>query len=183
MKKVFLSIFTLMLALVLAIGILELTSSYKVSETINKKAPVQTRQQITIHASPEKVYAIMSDVNHWSVWHKDIQDPMMKEPFQKGSTFDWKSGGLTIHSTLHMVVAYRKIGWSGPAFGAFAIHNWTLVPEHEYTTVTVDESMEGWLVSMMKTQFQTGLEESLQLWLKDLKIEAEKQELPHKQNI
>jgi len=174
MKKIFLSIFGLITALILTVSLLELTSSYSVSEAINSNAPVKTRQQIIIHASPEKIYAIMSDVNHWSSWNTDIQYPNMKQPFQKGGSFDWKSGGLTIHSTIHTAIPFRKIGWSGPAFGSFAIHNWTMIPNHGYTTVLVDESMEGWLVSMMQNTFQTGLEKSLQSWLTDLKAEAEK---------
>jgi uncharacterized membrane protein len=174
MKKILLSILTLIIALVLIVAILELTSNYKVTEDINRNAPVKTQQQITIHASPEKIYQIMSDVNHWSNWNKDIQDPVMKVPFQKGNSFDWKSGGLTIRSTLHTAIPSSKIGWSGPTFGAFAIHNWTLVPDGDQTTVIVDESMEGWLVSMMRKKFQSHLEQSLQTWLKDLKTEAEK---------
>lgn len=174
MKKILLSILAVLVVLILIVGILELTSSYKVTEDINRNAPVQTQQQITIHASPEKIYHIMSDVNHWSTWNKDIQDPVIKVPFQKGNSFDWKSGGLTIHSTLHTATPYRKIGWSGPAFGAFAIHNWTLVPNGDSTIVIVDESMEGWLVSMMRKKFQSHLEQSLQVWLGDLKNEAEK---------
>ena len=116
----------------------------------------------------------MSDVNHWSAWNKDIQDPVMTLPFQKGNSFDWKSGGLTIHSTLHTAIPYRKIGWSGPAFGAFAIHNWTLIPNGNDTKVIVDESMEGWLVSLLANKFQSHLELSLQGWLRDLKAQAEK---------
>ncbi|MBK1897017.1 SRPBCC family protein [Chryseobacterium paridis] len=174
MKKIFLSILAILVALILIVGILELTSSYKVTEDINRNAPVKTQQKITIHASPEKIYRIMSDVNHWSTWNKDIQDPVMNTPFVKGNSFDWKSGGLTICSTLHTTIPNRKIGWSGPAFGAFAIHNWTFVRDSNDTQVIVDESMEGWLVSMMSTKFQTHLEQSLQTWLKDLKTEAEK---------
>ncbi|MDQ1803950.1 SRPBCC family protein [Chryseobacterium sp. PTM-20240506] len=174
MKKFLFSVLALLTALLLIIGILELTSSYKVSEDINRNAPVQTQQHITIHASPEKIYQTMSDVNHWSAWNKDIQDPVMTVPFQKGNSFDWKSGGLTIRSTLHTAIPYRKIGWSGQAFGAFAIHNWTFVPNGVNTTVVVDESMEGWLVTMMHKKFQSHLEHSLQEWLRNLKIQAEK---------
>jgi hypothetical protein len=174
MKKFFLSTLLLIFALAIAIGILEISSSYKASETINPKAPVKTRQQIIIHADPEKIYKIMSDVNHWSAWNPDTQDPVMHSPFQKGSSFDWKSGGLNIHSTLHTAEPYRKIGWSGPAFGAFAVHNWTFVPNKEYTTVIVDESMEGWLVLLLRKKFQDGLEQSLKTWLKNLKTEAER---------
>lgn len=174
MKKFFLSTLLLIFALIITVTILELSSSYKVSKTINPKAPVKTKQQIIIHASPEKIYRIMSDVNHWSIWNPDTQDPVMTAPFQKGNSFDWKSGGLTIHSTLHTTIPYHKIGWSGPAFGSFAIHNWTFIANKDYTTVIVDESMEGWLVSLLKQKFQEGLERSLQTWLKKLKAEAEK---------
>lgn len=34
--------------------------------------------------------------------------------------------------------------------------------------------MEGWLVSLLSSTFQKGLENSLQIWLKNLKAKAEK---------
>jgi hypothetical protein len=40
--------------------------------------------------------------------------------------------------------------------------------------VKVEESMEGWLVSLFRSTFQKGLESSLQIWLKNLKVRAEK---------
>ncbi|MDC8104340.1 hypothetical protein MTQ00_07290 [Chryseobacterium sp. B21-037] len=46
MKKFLFSVLALLTALLLIIGILELTSSYKVSEDINRNAPVQTQQHI-----------------------------------------------------------------------------------------------------------------------------------------
>lgn len=171
----------LVYSLLLIIGILAITitclqifTSYTVSESINRKAPVKTYQEITINAPAQKIYRIMSDIDHWEDWQSDIKDPKLNGPFRKGSSFDWKSGGLTIHSTLHTVLPGHKIGWSGKAFGAFAIHNWSFIENEGKTTVKVEESMEGWLVSILSKTFQNGLENSLQIWLKNLKGKAEK---------
>ncbi len=175
MKKIVIASVSLIATIALAITGLELFSSYHNSVTINLKAPVQTTKRITIKAAPEKVWTIMSRIDQWPEWHKDVQSPKMEGPFKSGSSFDWKSGGLNIHSTLHTAIPYSQIGWSGKAFGAFAIHNWTFIQKNGYTEVLVEESMEGWLVKLMLNKFQTGLEQSLDTWLNHLKAEAEKQ--------
>ena len=161
-------------ALAITITLLEVSNSYTVSESINREAPVKTYQEITIDAPPQKVFQIMSDIDHWTDWYSDVKDTKLSGPFRKGSSFDWKSGGLTIHSTLHTVVSGQKIGWSGKAFGAFAIHNWSFIEYDGKTIVSVEESMEGWLVSLLRNTFQKGLENSLQIWLKNLKVQSEK---------
>ena len=173
MKTFFLSLVVIILLGILIILCAELSSSYTSSDMINKKAPVITYQEMDINASPEKVYQIMSDINHWSKWHKDVEDVHLNRRFSIGSSFDWKSGGLRICSVLHTVVPRKKIGWSGEAFGAFAIHNWYFEPNGTGTTVKVEESMEGWLVELFPSKFQNGLEKSLQTWLKNLKAKAE----------
>ena len=92
-----------------------------------------------------------------------------------GSSFTWESGGLHIRSTIHQAIPYKKIGWSGPAFGSFAIHNWTFIALPGGTTrVGVEESMEGWLVTAIPGKFQTVLDASLDKWLMALKTVAEK---------
>ncbi|MDH7460523.1 SRPBCC family protein [Chitinophagaceae bacterium 26-R-25] len=175
MRKIIISIVLFIVSIALLIAGLELFSSYKASANINGKAPVQTIKSIAIKASPEKIWTIMSKVDEWAQWHRDVQSPKIAGAFQPGTSFDWKSGGLTIHSTIHTAIPYSKIGWSGKAFGAFAIHNWTFTKMNGYTEVLVEESMEGWLVKLLHRKFQTGLEQSLDTWLNNLKSEAEKQ--------
>ena len=173
MKNLIYTLIILSFILGVTIAYLEYNSKYTISPTINKNAPVITYQRITIDAPAQKVYAIMSDIDHWTTWHSDVKNTRLTGPFEKGSSFDWKSGGLTIHSTLHTAVPAQKIGWSGKAIGAFAIHNWSFTESNGKTTVIVEESMEGWLVSLMRQKFQIGLERSLQVWLKNLKARAE----------
>lgn len=173
-KKVLLGLFSLVAMLVLTALTIELFTSYTVSKSINENAPVKIIHTITIKAPVKNVFSILGNVNNWSAWQKDISSSTLNGAFQAGSSFDWKTGGLSIHSTLHTVEPFRNIGWSGRAFGAFAIHNWFFMEENGYTIVTVHESMEGWLVKLIKGKFQQGLERSTQSWLNALKQKAEK---------
>jgi len=166
-------IYSILLAGII-IGALELFSTYPPSKTIHTNAPVITHRTILINAPIEKVWSVFADIDHWSSWQKEIPSIKLNGPLQAGSSFDWKNKGLTIHSTLHTVDSLHKIGWSGTAFGSFAIHNWTFTRKGNYTEVAVEESMEGWLVWLLTGTFQTALDDSLTGWLAALKTTAEK---------
>ncbi|SEW32495.1 SRPBCC family protein [Chitinophaga arvensicola] len=174
MKKLLYSFIALILVAGLTVAGLELFSRYTPSTHIHLEAPVQTRKSIIIHASPEKVWTIMSGVNQWATWQQDIKHPKLTGNFEAGNSFTWESGGLNIRSTIHTAIPFSAIGWSGPAFGAFAIHNWhfTGLPDGS-TRVDVEESMEGWLVTLLSHKFQEGLDTSLDKWLAALKTQAE----------
>ncbi len=175
MKKLIYFIGIPVLLIGLLITALEIFSVYTPSVNIHNNAPVKTKKSIIIYASPEKVWAIMSKVNEWATWQSDIKKPKLESTFAAGNSFTWESGGLNIRSTLHLAIPSKKIGWSGPAFGSFAIHNWTFISlPNGATRVEVEESMEGWLVKILTHKFQTGLEASLDKWLLALKVTAEK---------
>ena len=160
---------TLLISVVLA----ESASDYTALSHVNTAAPVQTRQVITINAPAAQVWRIMTDVNRWASWQKDISQPRMHDAFLAHNSFDWKSGGLSIHSTLSVVTPNRKIIWSGPALGSFAIHSWTFSEHDGVTEVEVRESMDGWLVRLARPIFQKGLDTSIVYWLQALKQAAE----------
>ena len=65
------------------------------------------------------------------------------------------------------------MGWSGAAFGSFAIHTWRLTPGDGYTDVHVDESMEGWLIKLAPGTVQAKLDTATQTWLAALKRAAQ----------
>ncbi len=174
LKSVLSGILFLIFMLALTIVALETFSHYKGSKTINLHAPVITRKVLTIHAPVNVVWKVFSDVNNWGTWQKEITDPRMNEPFQAGSTFNWKSNGLTIHSTLQTVEVNKAVSWYGPAFGSFAIHTWHFSEQGGQTIVSVEESMEGWLVGLFKDRFQSALDTSIDNWLTYLKVTSEK---------
>ncbi len=175
LKSIIVTCLFLVGVLALTVFLLEHFSNYKVAKVIHSDAPVITKKTITINAPIGKVWRIFSDVNNWDEWQKEIVDPVINGPFKAGTVFHWKSNGLTIASTLQSVELNKEVAWSGPAFGAFAIHTWHFTENNGQTTVSVEESMEGWLVKLLKGKFQSSLDTSIEHWLADLKTESEKE--------
>ncbi len=95
-------------------------------KSINNNAPVKCSKTITINASSEKVWTVMTNINNWANWQTEISNPKLNGDLKPETTFDWKTGSAKIHSILHTVVPYKQFGWTGKALGMFAIHNWTL---------------------------------------------------------
>ena len=143
-------------------------------KNINNNAPVKCSKSITIDASSAKVWNVMTNINNWSSWQTDISKPALNGELKPGSTFDWKTGGARIHSTLHTVEPFQNFGWTGKSLGMLAIHNWTLNEIKDQTQVSVDESMEGFFAKLFKKSFNRNLENGMQNWLNLLKKECEK---------
>lgn len=143
-------------------------------KSINNNAPVKCSKTITINASSEKVWQVMTNIGKWATWQTEISNPKLNGELKSETTFDWKSGGAKIHSTLHTVEPLRQFGWTGKTFGMFAIHNWTLTEKEGKTIVSVDESMEGFFAKFLKKSFNKNLEKGMQTWLDLLKKECEK---------
>lgn len=150
------------------------TASFAQNKSINLKAPVKCSKTIDINASAEKVWAIMTHIDNWATWQTGITHPKLHGALKPETTFDWKTGGANIHSTLHTVEPFRNFGWTGKALGMFAIHNWTLTETNGQTNVSVDESMEGFFARLLKKSFNKNLERGMQTWLNLLKQECEK---------
>lgn len=143
-------------------------------KSINNNAPVKCSKAITINANSVRVWTVMTNINDWASWQTDISNPKLNGELKPDTTFDWKTGGTTIHSTLHTVEPFQNFGWRGKTFGMFAIHNWTLTEINRQTQVSVDESMEGFFAKIFKKSFNKNLEKGMQHWLDLLKKECEK---------
>lgn len=143
-------------------------------KSINNNAPVKCSKTITINANIEKVWSVITNIDNWATWQIDISKPKLNGELKPETTFDWKTGGAKIHSTLHTVDPFKNFGWSGKTFGMFAIHNWSLTETIGQTIVTVDESLEGFFAMLLKKSFNKNLEKGMQNWLDFLKQECEK---------
>ena len=126
-----------------------------------------------ILASPEAVWQVHTDVNGWSQWQRSISAARTLGPLAVGSSFQWKSGGLAIASTVLALEPPRRISWSGRSLGTDAVHTWILEARIGGTLVTTEESMAGWLVSLLRLFSPGFLDKSLDAWLHDLKDKAE----------
>ena len=142
--------------------------------SINYNAPLKCSKTLAINASSERVWEIMTNIDQWANWQTDISRAKINGILKPNTTFDWQAGGVKVHSTLHTVEPYKQFGWTGKAFGIYAIHNWTLSEDNGQTTVSVDESMEGFLAKLFKMTFSQNLEKGMQTWLDLLKKESER---------
>ncbi|MEH1896813.1 MAG: SRPBCC family protein [Nostoc sp.] len=141
---------------------------------INSNAPAIARHTIMINASSEKIWQVLADINHWNVWYPNISESKLEGLLKPGSVFFWKSGGISITSTLQEVEPHHRISWTGKTRGTQAIHVWILEPHEKGVLVRTEESFEGWLVRMLRGMMQKTLDTSLESWLQHLKHQVEK---------
>jgi hypothetical protein len=140
--------------------------------SIQENAPVKASVETTINAAPEKVWGLLTDVKNWPTWHPGITKADISGPIQNGTAFTWTSGA-EIHSQIALVRPVQELAWTGTAFGAKAIHVWTLQRlTGERTLVKTTESMDGFLLTLFYSSKK--LQESDQRWLNDLKAAAER---------
>ena len=141
---------------------------------INLKAPVIAQHQIIIHASRERVWQILSNINQWTVWNPNVSETILQGPLEPNATFRWQSGGTVIKSTIQEIEPLHRLSWTGKVIGTRAIHTWALESQGDAVLVRTEESFEGWLVQLTKGMMQKMLDTSLQEWLENLRQEAEK---------
>jgi uncharacterized protein YndB with AHSA1/START domain len=146
----------------------------QINMTINQEAPVVQSKEVSINAKPEKVWQVLTDIENWSDWNEKIKKPSVKEEPNVGVSFTWKINGSNIKSQIHTYDPNKAFGWTGKTFGAKAIHNWYLEPTAHGTKVIVKESMEGWLIALLKKKMNTVLADDLGFWLEQLKVACEK---------
>jgi uncharacterized protein YndB with AHSA1/START domain len=143
-------------------------------KSINYHAPVKCSSEVVIKSSPAKIWSVLTNIDQWAKWQTDISRSKINGELKPDTTFDWKTGGINIHSRLHTVDAFQNFGWTGKTLGMFAIHNWTITESNGKSQVSVEESMEGFLAGIFKKSLNKNLEKGMNKWLDLLKKECEK---------
>lgn len=141
---------------------------------VNTSAPVLSEAQLTINAPAEKVFAVLNDINNWPAWQKDVTETQLQSAPAEGTVFLWKAGGLSFESKIHTNTPSLFFGWTGTTFGAYAVHNWQFVQNDSSTTVTVHESLQGFIPWLMSSFFQSNLDKGVIKNLNELKAAVEK---------
>jgi uncharacterized membrane protein len=141
-------------------------------DKILASAPLQFEGQVTINAPPDKVFAVLADVQDWPNWQRDIAGTAIGIQVGVGTPFAWETGGVNIHSVLQRYIPGQSIAWTGTVVNFHAIHIFDLAPGPNGTTiVTMRESMTGFLVKYFYSNAQ--LAQSDQHWFAYLKAAAE----------
>jgi hypothetical protein len=140
---------------------------------INNSAPASATHEITINAPLEVIWNLITEITRWSAWNPAVSKAKLNGSFAPGTTFDWKSNGFAIHSTLQEIAPMSRLVWTGKALGTSAIHVWTFEAVGDGLRVRTAESFDGWLVKLMRGSMTKTLDGALTAWLQRLKQTAE----------
>jgi hypothetical protein len=117
---------------------------------IQENAAVKASSEITIHASPENVWHLLTDIDNWPKWQSTISAAKINGPLESGTAFVWTSGGTQIKSRIALARPVTQLAWTGTAYRARAVHVWNLqlLPDGD-TLVKTTESMDGFYVEAL----------------------------------
>ena len=131
--------------------------------------------EIKVSASVGQVWEKFTNIDGWPSWHSAVSEAKMNGSLEPGTTFDWKSGGMGIHSTITEVVPQKTIVWTCTALGTKVTHRWDFLPEGTSTRVITEEQMSGWLPAILRPFNKQFVAKTLETALSDLKHEVDNQ--------
>jgi hypothetical protein len=111
--------------------------------------PVFAHNEVFVQASPEKVFEVLVDANHWSEFYENARDVKLlpdadgRVPtvLERGTHFSWSTFGTALDTTVTEYEAGRVLGWTcaGGSPVIAAHHRWILVPENGGTRFITEE--------------------------------------------
>jgi hypothetical protein len=141
---------------------------------IDRNAPAAAEGSARVSASPETVWAVISDIAAWPTWNPDVRSVTFDGPLEPGSEFRWKSGPSSLVSRLEEVDPLREIGWTGTTMGIRAIHVFRFEPTEGGTLVRSEESWSGGLAGLLKSFSRKRIRRAIDTALESLKAESER---------
>ncbi|MFD5426469.1 SRPBCC family protein [Streptomyces sp. NPDC127084] len=141
--------------------------------TIDETAPAIVRLSTEIEAPLAAVWELHTGIAAWPTWNTDIDRAELNGPLAPGSSFNWRTHGMEITSTVHELVPGERIVWGGPSAGITGIHVWTFEQHGDHVVVRTEESWSGAPVEAAVDELSKALHASLENWLRQLKDQAE----------
>ncbi|WP_433177763.1 SRPBCC family protein [Actinoallomurus sp. CA-150999] len=139
---------------------------------IDTTAPVISRHETLVDAPLRTVWELQTGIGDWPTWNPDIESVTVDGPLEAGLTFDWRTHGLDIHSTVQEVDAPHRIVWGGPSGGITGVHVWTFTERPDGVLVHTEESWDGEPIRANVDAMQAALDASLVAWLGHLRTAA-----------
>jgi len=116
-------------------------------------ASVYATEEIAIDAPVEKVWNLVTDIDHWPDWMANVSDATLEGPLEVGSEFELVKAGLPGRSTLAIIEPNETFGWCGMTLEKIRIASiasaiiWRFEERQGITTVLLEESLEGSIVA------------------------------------
>jgi len=142
--------------------------------SIERGAPALAAAETRISAPIELVWQVLTDLQGWPGWNKDVSRMVVSGPIAPGSEFRRKSGGAGIVSTIREVSSLTRIAWTGRTMSIRAVHVWRFARQENATLVQTEESFSGLLPQILPGMMRNMLRRTLEKGLGYLKVECEK---------
>ena len=85
-----------------------------------------------------------------------------------GSTFRWKTFGVTLDSRVEEFVPFERLTWSARAMGIDAYHAWLIEATPAGCHVKTEETQNGWLATLNSALRPNHMRQKHQAWLEGL---------------
>jgi uncharacterized protein YndB with AHSA1/START domain len=129
-----------------------------------------------IDAPPDTVWANLIDATQWPSWYSNSSDVRIEggaSKLAKGVSFNWKTFGFAIRSTVDVFEPGREIGW-GVYNPSFRVHHaWVLIPERGGTRVITEEAQKGSDAIKFRLEQPNAMYDGHDWWVSALKARSE----------
>ncbi len=142
------------------------------SGSVDTQAPVRAAAEQVIAAAPQRVWEVLSDVAGWPEVIGDVRSAELDGPVAVDRAFRWNNAGTRIRSRFAVVRPGAELTWTGQAMGTRAVHRNTLVPHDGGTLLRSEESLAGFLLSVLMPSHK--LEAGLRRFVRDIATAAER---------
>ena len=141
-----------------------------------RKAPVHVRNELLVDAPCESIWAWLVRAEQWPTWYANSANVRFLEgsppDLALGTTFKWKTFGVTLTSTVHEFVPNERLAWDAKGPGVYAYHAWLLHRTDAGCRVVTEESQFGWLARLQNRFRPDRMHMQHQKWLEGLEAKA-----------
>ena len=136
-------------------------------------APDATTEQITVEhrgeigAAPTRVFAVQSDVAHWTDWHPDVSHAAPLGTHRPGSVFEWVWRGTPTRTRVLEVAEPELLVWSSLSTRGASVMRWTIEPTDAGSLVTASLRFAP-AIPVPRSRAQRLQERALERWFEGL---------------
>jgi len=138
--------------------------------------PIHSYNELLIPASPEAIWRQLIDASRWPEWYENAHDLRItgSEPvLGPGTSFVWKTFGVTVRSRVLVHEPFTHIGWDAlEMLGWNGFHGWRIIPRPQGCLVITEEVQRGVGAGAIKGYVEKNLLREHQRWLEGLAARA-----------
>ena len=139
-------------------------------------SPVHVRNELSISAKPDEIWAWLIRARNWPAWYKNSADVKLLNNTSMdlclNTQFEWRTFGIPLTSKVLEFIPGERIAWDGHAHGVDVYHAWLIQPTRDGCHVITEETQHGWLARISHRLMPMRMSHHHQIWLEVLRDKA-----------